>query len=58
MSREEAAKYLKVSLPTLNSWTKSGDIKAYRKKGRVYYKQHEIEESLTEIKWTPKKKFI
>jgi hypothetical protein len=55
MTREETARFLKITLPTLNSWTKSGKVIAYRIGARVYYIKHEIfENSLIEIKWTPK----
>ena len=53
--REEVAEFLKISLPTLNSWTKSGKLIAYRIGARVYFKRQEImEKSLTKIKWTTK----
>lgn len=49
-SREEASKILKVSLVTLNGWTKSGLIKAHRLGGRVYYKHIEVISAMKEIK--------
>ena len=45
-SREETAKIIKVSLPTLNSWTKEGFIPSYKIANRVYYKKDEVMESL------------
>lgn len=48
LSRREAAKMLKISLPTLNEWTKQGKIKAYRIGSRVLYKPEDIENSLTQ----------
>lgn len=49
-SREEASEMLKTSLTTLNTWTKSGLIKAHRLGGRVYYKHVEIINAMKEIK--------
>ena len=45
-TRKEVAKELKVSLPTLNEYTKNGTIKGYRIGGRVLYKWNEVFESL------------
>lgn len=42
LTRKEVAEMLRISLPTLNQWTKMGKLKAYRKSGRVYYKRNEI----------------
>lgn len=49
-TRKEVAKELKISLPTLNEFTKKGIIKAYRIGGRVLYSWDEIYKSLQEIK--------
>lgn len=49
LTRKEAASFLGVSLPTLNSWTKDGIIKGYRINSRVRYKRVELEEALSEI---------
>lgn len=49
-TRKEVAKELKISLPTLNDFTKRGIIKAYRIGGRVLYRWEEIYKSLQEIK--------
>ena len=49
-TRKEVAKELKISLPTLNDFTKKGIIKAYRIGGRVLYSWEEIYKSLQEIK--------
>lgn len=46
ISRLEVAKLLKISLPTLNDWTKEGLLKSYRIGTRVLYKLHEVEESI------------
>ena len=49
ITRNQAAKYLGVSLPTLNEWTKTGVIKGYRIGSRVRYKLPEIETALKGI---------
>ena len=49
LTRKETAKLLNVSLPTLNEYSKSGKIKAYRVGVRVLYKQSEIESSLVQF---------
>ena len=49
LTRKEVAKLLKISLPTLNEYTKTGKIKAKKLGGRVLYRADEIENSLTEI---------
>jgi excisionase family DNA binding protein len=41
-SREEAAKYLDVSLPTLNTWEKSGQLTPKRFGNRVYFFESEL----------------
>ncbi len=46
ISRAEASKFLKISLPTLHEYTKQGILVGYRIGGRVLYKQSEIEEVL------------
>lgn len=37
LTRKQAAKYLNVSLPTLNAWEKKGEIEPVRKGSRVYF---------------------
>jgi excisionase family DNA binding protein len=54
-SREETAKMLCISLPTLNEWTKQGIIKAFRIGNRVLYKLEDINDALTEIKTSAKR---
>ncbi len=49
ITREQAAKYLGVSLPTLNEWTKTGVLKGYRIGSRVRYKLPEIGTALKGI---------
>ena len=49
LTRAEVADLLRISLPTLNDYTKTGVIKGYRINGRVLYKRDEVEKSLEEI---------
>ena len=46
LSRKETAAYLKITLPTLNSHTKSGKLTAYIIGRRVLYRADELEQSL------------
>jgi hypothetical protein len=50
LSRRETADKLKVSLVTLNDWSRRGLIQSYIIGGRVLYKQSEIEASLHQVK--------
>lgn len=50
ISRKEAAKMLKVSLPTLGEWSKIGIVKSYRIATRVRYKRKEVEKALKAVK--------
>jgi excisionase family DNA binding protein len=47
-SRQEVAKTLKISLPTLHEFTKKGILKAYKIGGRVLYKWDQIEKVLND----------
>ncbi|MFJ1474636.1 helix-turn-helix domain-containing protein [Capnocytophaga cynodegmi] len=49
LTRKQVAEKLKISLPTLNKYTKAGILKGYRIGGRVLYKRSEVEQSLREI---------
>lgn len=49
ITRKEAAKLLKISLPTLHEWTKLGWLQSYRIGTRILYKQQEIEASLHKV---------
>lgn len=42
MTRDEAAKFLKINLSTLYYWTKKGKLKSYGIVNRRYYKKSEI----------------
>ena len=46
LTRHETAQRLKISLPTLHLWTKTGTLQGYRIQGRVLYKSNEVESSL------------
>jgi hypothetical protein len=46
LTRKETADKVKISLVTLNDWTKRGLIQSYLIGGRVLYKDSEIEKSL------------
>ena len=50
LTRKETADKLKISLVTLNDWTKRGLIQSYLIGGRVLYKVSEIENSLHKTK--------
>jgi excisionase family DNA binding protein len=51
LTRKEAASYLKISLPTLNAWTKGGKVQAYRIGGnQVRYKKLELENTVSKIR--------
>lgn len=50
LTREEAAIYLHITLPTLNTYTKSGRVKGYRLGGRVFYKRSELTDALKAIR--------
>jgi excisionase family DNA binding protein len=50
LSRAEVSQLLKISLFTLNDWTKQGHLKAYRMGRRVLYSRSEVQSSLKEVK--------
>ncbi|RYZ25645.1 MAG: DNA-binding protein [Chitinophagaceae bacterium] len=50
MSRKEAAKFLGISLPTLNEWSKNGLVIAHKVGVKVYYKKAELEQSLKQMR--------
>lgn len=52
LTRKQTATLLGISLPTLNEWTKSGEVTAYRIGASVRYKKAEVEQSLSEIKYS------
>lgn len=50
LTRKECSEKLKISLVTLNDWSKRGLIQSYLIGGRVLYKDSEIEASLHQVK--------
>lgn len=50
LTRQETAKLLTISLPTLHDYTKRGLIKAYRLGTKVRYKKEEVEAALLTIR--------
>ncbi len=57
LSRKEAAGLLKISLPTLNDWTKLGLLKSYKIGSRVLYRKEEIVLSLESLQKMKNKRF-
>jgi excisionase family DNA binding protein len=49
ITRNEVAKILKVSLPTLHDYTKQGWVNSYKIGTRVLYKKSEVQESLEKL---------
>jgi excisionase family DNA binding protein len=50
LSRKQVAHILGITLPTLNSYTKTGKVSAYRIGRRIRYKRNEVEKSLRLIR--------
>jgi hypothetical protein len=50
LNRFEVVELLKISLPTLNNWSKSGIVQSYRIGNRVLYKASEIEDAIHSVK--------
>lgn len=55
-TRHEVSKRLRISLPTLNTFTKQGILNGYRMGRRVLYKWDEVEAVLQEITSTKYKR--
>lgn len=49
LSRQEVANLLKISLPTLNEYTRTGIIKGSRIGSRILYAESDIKESVKDI---------
>ena len=49
ITRAELKERLKVDLSTIHNWCKKGKLKPYGIGNRVYFKWHEVEESLTPL---------
>jgi len=50
LTRFEVAEILKISLPTLNNWSKSGIVQSYRIGNRILYKPDEIYQAVHAVK--------
>lgn len=50
LNRFEVAKILKISLPTLNNWSKAGTLQSYRIGNRILYKSDEVEQAVQTVK--------
>ena len=46
MTRNDVKKLLNVDLSTVHNWTKKGKLKSYGIGSRVYFKRHEVEQSI------------
>jgi excisionase family DNA binding protein len=42
LTRQETAQFLKITLPTLHAWTKTGKLTSYRLGTKVRYKKSEV----------------
>jgi excisionase family DNA binding protein len=49
LTRKEVSKLLKISLPTLNEYTKKGVIKGSRVGSRILYSETELEQAVKDI---------
>jgi excisionase family DNA binding protein len=56
ITRHEVAALLKISLPTLNEWTKLGWLQSYKVGNRVFYKAEEVEASVEKLATSKYKK--
>lgn len=50
LTRKEVATLFSVSLVTIHDWTQKGILQAYRIANRIFYKRHEIESALQQVK--------
>ena len=50
LNRFEVADLLRISLPTLNNWSKSGIVQSYRIGNRILYKTEEIDQAVQVVK--------
>ena len=49
ITRQETARILGISLPTLHDWTKRGIVAGYRISTRIRYRKNEILEALQQV---------
>lgn len=52
LSRKEVCQILKISLPTLNTWTKEELLPSYRIGTRILYKSEDVTAALNKRKFT------
>jgi hypothetical protein len=50
LNRFEVVELLKISLPTLNNWSKAGIVQSHRIGNRILYKLDEIEQAIQQVK--------
>ncbi len=50
LSRKQVAELLQTNTQTIINWTNQGALKAYGIVGKRYYKRHEVEQALIELK--------
>jgi excisionase family DNA binding protein len=50
LNRFEVSKVLRISLPTLNNWSKAGTLQSYRIGNRILYKADEIEQAVQTVR--------
>ncbi len=51
LTRNEVKELLNVDLSTVHNWTKKGKLKSYGIGSRVYYKRHEVEQSIKPLNY-------
>lgn len=56
ITRADASRLLKITLPTLHDWTKLGYLKSYKMGTRVLYKESEIVQRLEQVQLIKHKK--
>jgi len=50
MTRQETARYLKVTLPTIDKLVRNGELKAYKLSGRVLMKLSDVNQAVDLVK--------
>lgn len=49
LTPKDVARFLKCDIKTVSNWRRTGKLIAYGKGSRVYFKKHEIEQSLIRL---------
>jgi len=49
LTPKDVARFLKCDIKTISNWRRSGRLIAYGKGSRVYFKKHEVEQSLIRL---------